>query len=233
MYSVIIPAAGTGSRMGLGYNKLLYKVAGRTVIEHTVAKFFNDIKCKQIILTVSPEDQDKMERLFGNQPRTSLVIGGKTRQESIYNALELVKEATVLIHDGARPFVTEEIIDRCYEAAADGSVGAIVAVPPKDTIKQRNSRRSELVNRTIPREELVIVQTPQAFPTDVLKAANRLALRTDYVGTDDASLVENFTEVPIKIVDGDYQNIKFTTPEDIKYFEILTKGRERHAHRTL
>ena len=233
MYSVIIPAAGTGSRMGLGYNKLLYRFDGRTVIEHTVAKFFNDIKCKQIILTVSADDLEKMQALFGSQPRTQITVGGQTRQESIYKALDLVSEATVLVHDGARPNVSADLIDRCYDAVSDGISGAICAVTPKDTIKERNSQRPGLVARTLMRENLVIVQTPQAFPSDALKRANRLALHAGYVGTDDASLVENFTELPIKIVEGDYDNLKFTTPEDIYYLKERMKGADRYAHRTL
>lgn len=231
MYSVIIPASGTGSRMGLGYNKLFYQVAGRTLIEYTVANFFNDIKCKQIILTVNPNDLDRMRDIFDSYPRVSLVIGGSTRQESIYNALETVTEAIVLVHDGARPFVTNDLIDACYDVAT-GGVGAIVAVVSKDTIKQLDSQRNNVINRTLPRETLVVVQTPQAFPTDVLKHANRLAVDAGFIGTDDASLVEQFTEIEIKIVEGDYKNIKFTTPEDIAYIEFLMEGVNKHAYRT-
>lgn len=222
MYSVIIPAAGTGSRMGLGYNKLFYQVAGRTIIEHTVAKFLNDIKCKQIILTVNSDDLDKMNVIFNRYLRVSLVVGGATRQESIFHALDLVSEKIVLVHDGARPFVTNEIIDACYNVAAGGN-GAIVAVASKDTIKQRNGLRCNVVKKTISRDQLVITQTPQAFPTDVLMNANRLAIAEGFVGTDDSSLVESYTEIEIKIVEGDYRNIKFTTPEDIDYFEFLLK----------
>jgi 2-C-methyl-D-erythritol 4-phosphate cytidylyltransferase len=217
--------------MGLGYNKLFYKVAGRTIIEHTVAKFFNDIKCKQIILTVNRDDLDKMKDIFNRHPRVSLVIGGATRQESIYYALESVSEDVVLVHDGARPFITTDMIDACYDVAVEG-FGAIAAVVSKDTIKQRDSLRSDVVNRTISRDELVIVQTPQAFSTDILRKANQLAINAGYIGTDDASLVEKFTEIDIKIVDGDYKNIKFTTPEDIEYFEFLMKGVNRNAYWT-
>jgi len=232
MYSAIIPAAGTGSRMGLGYNKLLYQVAGRTIIEHTVAKFFNDIKCKQIILTVNRDDLDKMKDIFYRQPRVSLVVGGMTRQESICNALDAVSEDIVLVHDGARPFVTADIIDACYDAVLEG-FGAVCAIVPKDTVKQRNSQRTEVINQTLLRNELVLAQTPQAFSIDILKKANQLAINEGYIGTDDASLVEKYTEVDVKIVAGDYRNVKFTTPDDIQYFEFLMKGVNRHAHRTL
>jgi len=224
MYSVIIPAAGTGSRMGLGHNKLFYKVLEHTIIEHTVNKFAIDQKCKQIILTVNIADLEKMKEIFANHPAVEVVIGGKTRQESIYNALEWVTEEIVLVHDGARPFVSANMIDACYDVANKG-LGAVAAVLPKDTIKQRHSSRADVINRTIARDELVAVQTPQAFPTAVLKRANELAKNVHALNeaTDDASLVEKYTEIDVKIVDGDYRNIKFTTPEDIAYFEFLVK----------
>ena len=223
MYSVIIPAAGTGARLGLGYNKLFYKIAGRTMIEHTVAIFLNDPKCKQMILTVNECDLKQMHDIFNRYyPRISLILGGKTRQASIYHALEVVTLDIVLVHDGARPFIIPDLINKCYQIAALG-FGSIVAVPSKDTIKQRDNKRQDVVHKTIPRDDLVLVQTPQAFPTKILKKAYERAIQAEYVGTDDASLVEAFTDIEIKIVEGDYNNIKFTTPEDIEYFEFLLK----------
>jgi len=222
MYTVILPAAGIGSRMGLGYNKLFHKIARRTIIEHTAAVFLNDIKCSQIIITANEEDLLKMHTIFELQPRVEIMIGGATRQDSVFNALKEVSQKIVLVHDGARPFVTQQMIDDCYDVAEQG-FGAIVAVPPKDTIKQRHSSKIDIVNRTIPRNELVFVQTPQAFPTDVLQKAHQLANNALISATDDATLVENHTEIDVKIVEGDYKNIKFTTPEDIAYFEFLMK----------
>ena len=224
MYSVIIPAAGTGSRMRLGHNKLFYKVSEQTVIERTVNKFAVDQKCKQIILTVSNTDLEKMKEIFPNHQAVKIIIGGKTRQESIYNALEKVTEEIVIVHDGARPFVTSKVIDNCYDMAKK-RFGAIAAVLPKDTIKQCHPSKVDTVSHTLSRNELVAVQTPQAFPTSVLKKANELAHndRALSEATDDASLVEKYTDIDIKIVEGDYKNIKFTTPEDIEYFEFLMK----------
>jgi len=224
MYTVILPAAGTGSRMALGYNKLFHKIARRTVIEHTVAWFLNDIKCTQIIIVANVCDQGAMSQLFHSYSRVEIVLGGDSRQESIYNALEQVREDVVMVHDGARPFITPVIIDSCYEVALNG-FGAVAAVAPKDTIKQRHSSNTNLIGKTLTRNELVAVQTPQAFPTSVLKKANELAKNasTLKMATDDASLVETYTEIDIQIVDGDYQNIKFTTVEDIAYFEFLMK----------
>ena len=226
MYSVIIPAAGSGSRMNLGYNKLLHKVANQTIIEHTVRWFFNDIKCRQIIIVINLVDQEKMERLFERQPRIQFVIGSHSRGESIYEGLKVVKEKIVLIHDGARPFINQQMIDDCYDQAAK-DFGAICAVVPKDTIKMRHTSRSDMIGSTLNREQLLAVQTPQAFPTDILLKANELAKRTNFLelATDDASIVEKFTEVAVKVVAGDYKNIKFTTPEDIDYFEFLLRRR--------
>ena len=227
MYTVIIPAAGTGSRMGLGHNKLFYKVSGQTVIEHTVNKFTTDLKCKQIILTVSNVDLEKMNEIFTSYPTVKTVIGGESRQESIYNGLAQVTGEIVLIHDGARPFISANIIDACYNVVESG-FGAIAAVLPKDTIKQRHPSKEDVVGLTLSRNELVAVQTPQAFPTSVLKKANELAkiAGTLSAATDDASLVEKYTDIDIKIVNGSYKNIKFTTPEDIEYFEFLLRKKE-------
>lgn len=229
MYSAIIPAAGTGSRMGLGYNKLFYQVAGRTIIEHTVATFLSDRHCKQMILTVNRADLVKMRDIFNPYPHIFLVLGGATRQASIYHALESVTENIVLVHDGARPFVTADLISRCYRTATQG-LGAVAAVVPKDTIKQRDPQRSHVISKTIPRDELVMAQTPQAFPTEMLRKANQLAVNEGYVGTDDASLIEKYTEIEIKIVQGDDKNVKFTTPEDIAYFEFLLKKKAQDVH---
>jgi len=224
MYTVILPAAGSGKRMNLGYNKLFHKIAKRTVIEHTVAWFLNDVKCNQIIIVANEDDQVNMYDLFHSYPRIEIVLGGQTRQESIYNALEYVREEVVLVHDGARPFVNDEIIDACYETALKG-FGAVTAVPLKETIKQRSSSKVDVIEKTLVRAELISVQTPQAFPTAILKKANEFAKNAHKLAeaTDDSSLVEKYTEVEIKIIDGDYRNIKFTTNEDIVYFDFLMK----------
>ena len=224
MYTVIIPASGSGSRMGLGYNKLFHKISYRTIIEHTVAVFSNDIKCSQIIITARKDELFKMRDLFERRQRIEIVTGGSTRQESIVNALSHVREKVVLIHDGARPFVTQSLIDSCYDIAEQG-FSAIVAVSPKDTIKKRHPSRLDIVDRTLPRDELVCVQTPQAFPTDVLQKAHQLAQYAGLEATDDAMLVENYIDIPVKIVEGDHRNIKFTTPDDIPYFEFLMEKR--------
>ena len=222
MYSVIIPAAGRGARMGLAHNKLFYKVSQHTIIEHTVHTFTTDEKCKQIILTVSHADLEKMKEIFANDPAIKIVIGGETRQASIYNALEWVTEEIVLVHDGARPFVSADLIGACYDVAKKG-FGAISAVMPKDTVKQQSGG---IINKTLSRDQLVMVQTPQAFPTALLKRANQLAGNNLNLETDDASLVEKYTDVDIRVVEGDYKNIKFTTPEDIEYFKFLMKERK-------
>ena len=224
MYTVIIPAAGAGTRMKLGYNKLFHKIAQRTIIEHTVDCFLKDAKCAQIIITTSIHDQLKMNNLFNKCPHIEIILGGETRQESILNALDHVREKTVLVHDGARPFVNARIIKACYEAALTGA-GAVACVPVKDTIKQRHPIKKDTIATTLIRDQLILIQTPQAFPTDVLRQANAYAKNAGTLNeaTDDASLVEKYTAVEIKIVDGDYKNIKFTTSEDIAYFEFLMK----------
>ena len=227
MYTVILPAAGTGSRMELGYNKLFYKIAGKSIIKHTVDHFLNDSKCKQIIIVTSAADQAQMQALFPTKPQIEFVVGGANRQASVYAALAHVREDVVMIHDGARPIVAPQQIDQCYQLARNG-YGAVTAVKPKDTIKTAYFVNDNyFVNKTLNRDELILIQTPQAFPTNVLKTANERAFSADSLdhATDDASLVELHTETDIVIVPGKYQNQKFTTPDDILYFEfLLTKG---------
>jgi len=226
MYTAIIPAAGSGSRMNLGYNKLLHKIAGYTVIEHTVRHFLNDIMCRQIIITSSADDLEKISGLFYREKRIEVVLGDVTRQESICQALEFVKHDIVLIHDGARPFINKQIINDCADLAATG-VGAITGVKIKDTIKKRHSSNNNMISQTLNRDQLIAVQTPQAFPTDVLKKAYALAKNVSFLSTatDDAMIVEKFTEIPVMIVEGDYKNLKFTTTEDLEYFEFLLRRR--------
>jgi len=224
MYAVIIPAAGTGSRMNLGYNKLFHKINNRTVIEHTVQWFINDIKCRQIIIVTSLDDKEKMSQLFDRQNRVICVTGATSRQESIYQGLLTVTEEIVLVHDGARPFINQQMIDDCYDIASKG-FGAVCGVASKDTIKERVVDAVDTIGRTLKREQLVMVQTPQGFRTNILKKANELAIESNslHLATDDASLVERYTEIPVKIVAGDYKNIKFTTVDDIDYFEFMLR----------
>lgn len=212
-YSVVLPCAGSGSRMQLGYNKLLWKMKnGRTILENTVSIFLRDERCFEVVLVVDKTECSTWEKMFCN-PKIKFVIGGKTRQESVYAGLQVVTEKRVLIHDGARPFLDQATLDRLL-IAAETYAACLVAVPCKDTIKVVEKKT---VKKTPPREVLYQAQTPQAFDLTVILSAYQKAEEAGFMATDDASVVEAFSDVLVHVVPGDYQNIKVTTPEDFVY----------------
>ena len=162
-YSVVIPCAGKGSRMGLDENKIFLPLNGKSIIEHTVNIFLEDERCKQIILVHSQEDEKKIKEIFSTY-KLFFTLGGKERTDSVYAGLKLVSEDVVLIHDGARPFVTKDCINNVLNAL-DTHVGAICGVPVKDTIKVVDKG---VIISTPPRETLWQAQTPQGFKTAIL-----------------------------------------------------------------
>lgn len=223
-YEVIIPAAGEGKRMGAGKNKLFIELNNIPVIVHTLRVFEDDPRCGRIILTINMEEKEQFQALFkkyGIQKVAHLVAGGAERQQSVANGVAYAREdGIVLVHDGARPFIGQEMIARLVEQAKD--VGAaVVAVPVKDTIKRVEDN---FVTKTVERSSLWAVQTPQAFRSALLRRAHEQAVEVSFHGTDDASLVENIGE-KVTVVEGSYDNIKLTTPEDIYFAEaIIRKG---------
>ncbi|WP_226647368.1 2-C-methyl-D-erythritol 4-phosphate cytidylyltransferase [Mesobacillus subterraneus] len=225
-YQVIIPAAGQGKRMGAGKNKLLLTLEGVPILIHTLRVFEADAECTGIILAISPNDEQQFKSLlneYGIHKVSSLVNGGKERQDSVYNGLKAVHslDGIVLVHDAARPFIKMETIHKLVEAASkDG--GAIVAVPVKDTIKKA---MDGTVAETVERSSLWAVQTPQAFRASVLLEAHNKAMREQFIGTDESSLVERIPH-PVSIIEGDYDNIKLTTPEDLYFAEAILRKRK-------
>lgn len=219
MYSVIIPAAGKGTRLNLGYNKVFYNLSGETIIEHTVKIFLSDKKCTQIIITTTEGDLPKMKEIFKDVKKIEFSMGGKSRQESIYKALKSVKENVTIIHDGSRPFLAQEMVDGCYNIAKEGE-GVTVGIKPNYTVKKIDTSNCSVLG-TVNRDDLLSTQTPQAFPTAVIQVAHKLAADNCFEGTDCSQLVEVYTEIPVKIVGGSHKNIKFTTSEDIDFFKFL------------
>ena len=212
MYSAIILAAGVGSRMGLGYNKMLYPIHRKPVVVHTIQKFVSDLNCSQIILVVNSNEIEEMSKLIETNARVQLVSGGAERQDSVYEGLKVVKEKVVLVHDGARPLVSKRMIDECYELGKQG-IASVVGVAVKDTMKRINPNKE--VIETLNREEIYSIQTPQAAPTMLLKKAHELAKEEGFLGTDESSLIEKYTMTTVQVVNGAYTNIKLTTPEDL------------------
>lgn len=211
-YSVVMPCAGIGSRMNLGYNKLLLKMKnGLTVLENTMQVFLADERLEEMIICVGEKDKPVIEDMI-HDARIKLVLGGATRQASVYEGLKVVTSDIVLIHDGARPFLKKDRIDDILECLKT-NVGCLLMVPSKDTIKVVENG---VVVSTPKRETLYNAQTPQAFHTKVIVEAFKKAEENNFVGTDDASVLEAFGNQAVHVILGDYDNIKITTPEDLK-----------------
>jgi len=225
-YQVILPAAGLGKRMGAGKNKLLLELKGTPVLIHTLKVFEEDEACSGIILATHPQDETEFKALLKKYRITkviNMVPGGEERQHSIYNALKTVEtDGIILVHDAARPFIRKGHIHHLTETAEDTGA-AIIGVPAKDTMKKV---QDGVVVETVERSSLWAVQTPQAFRISLLMEAYKKAERDNFLGTDDSSLVERLN-VPVAIVEGDYDNIKLTTPEDLYFAEAIMKKREK------
>ena len=209
-YSAIVLCAGKGSRSGLTYNKMLYRFKNKTVYEMTMDIFLNDERCKQIVVVTKEEELDDLKKLISSK-KIDYVFGGKERQDSVYNVLQVVKEDYVLIHDGARPYLKKENIDDILECLNKNNA-CLLVVPVKDTIKVCMDGN---IVKTLPREQLVQAQTPQAFKTELIKRCYQKGKDQNYIATDDASLVEYFENIEVKAVLGSYSNIKITTPDDL------------------
>jgi 2-C-methyl-D-erythritol 4-phosphate cytidylyltransferase len=213
--------------MGKAVAKQFLPLGDKPMLAHTLLTFQRSPEIDEIIPILSEEDmetclRDVIEAFHITKVRT-LVVGGRERQDSVANGIrKLEKDASVvLVHDGVRPFVTQEMIRACVDAARKGECVA-VGVPLKDTIKEVDGRG--IVRRTLERSALWAIQTPQAFPVKVLRKAYDEADRNKVTGTDDATLVERAGN-EVRIIPGSYENIKITTPEDLILAEEILKGR--------
>ena len=215
MVSAIIVAAGKGKRMGLGYNKLLAKIDGKEIIVMTLEKFQSSSLIDEIILVVSEDEMDYFKENIINKydfSKTKFALGGKERQNSVYNGLlKCSNPEIVLIHDGARPYINEDIIARSIKAAHEFSA-ATVAVPVVDTIKIVEDGFSV---ETPDRSKLYAVQTPQSFKYNLILRAHENAIKNNIVATDDTMLIEKLG-YKVRIIEGSYSNIKITTINDIQ-----------------
>ncbi|PAE36957.1 2-C-methyl-D-erythritol 4-phosphate cytidylyltransferase [Bacillus sp. 7884-1] len=224
-YQVIIPAAGQGKRMGAGKNKLLLELNSIPVFIHSLKVFEEDELCDGIILAIHQQDEAEFNSLLkehGVKKVLELVPGGKERQDSIYNALKTVKtDGIILVHDAARPFILKEHIHRLLDTAQETGA-AIIGVPAKDTMK---TVRDDVVMATVERSSLWAVQTPQAFRFSLLYRAYEQAEKDGFIGTDDSSLVERISH-PVTMVEGDYDNIKLTTQEDLFFAQAILQKRQ-------
>jgi len=216
----IVVGAGSSSRMGA--EKTFLNLAGRPVIVWPVEVLQHNKHIREIVLVLHNNNLDEGKSLaadMGWSKVTHVCAGGKLRQDSVKKGLDVIGDCKlVLVHDAARPFLTDKLIDEGIEAA-DSIGSAAAAVPVKDTIKQVDDDR--IVSATLPRSRLMAVQTPQVFRYKILKEAYG-SLEGEV--TDDASAVERIG-FKVKLYAGDYENIKITTREDLELAEIIAKRR--------
>ena len=237
---MIIPAAGLGTRMAPASgakskkavpSKQFTELSGTPILIHTLHKFAASPQVSEIYIALRKNELSGFRARLDNegkdilQKKVQLVEGGEHRQHSVANALAAVSAAAddiVLVHDAVRPFVTEEII-RDVIQAAEKYGAAIAGMPAVDTVKQvERTAAGALITATVPRERVVMAQTPQGFRYDVLKKAFDEATADGFMGTDEASLVERSGH-EVAVVMGSPRNIKITTPGDMELAEFFLK----------
>jgi 2-C-methyl-D-erythritol 4-phosphate cytidylyltransferase len=229
----VIVSAGKGQRFLEGKKKQFYLLADKPILAHTLGKFESCPLIRSILLVVGQEDMDyclkEIVERYGFRKVSQIIPGGKRRQESVKNGIDALPEGTeiAVIHDGVRPFVTREMIEDSIRSAE--RFGAVVmAMPVKETIKMANPDGTIL--KTLDRETLWQIQTPQTFQANVIREAHQKASEEGFTGTDDASLVERLG-MKVHILPGSYTNIKITTPEDLilanLFLQIKTQKKGR------
>lgn len=227
----LIPAAGMGKRMGASINKQYLQLGGLPVVARTIAVFEQSPLIDAIYLVIPVDEipycQKHVVEACGFRKIAAIVPGGRERQNSVMNGLKAMREHVsdddvVLIHDGVRPLVTEDMLRKSVSTASLHD-GALVAVPVKDTIK---TVHGDIVTGTPLRETLWQAQTPQSFRFGKIFRAHLSAESDGFSGTDDASLIER-TGGEVHVIRGDYRNIKITTPEDLILAEAFLSGMER------
>ena len=232
----IIPAAGLGTRMGkasadsaASERKQFIEIGGAPVLMHTLRRFFEAETISEIILAVRDADRELVEECLaseGAKKPIQLAPGGNNRQESVKNGLALAPaDADVIaVHDAVRPFVTAELIDQAVrQAETDGAV--ILGVPAVDTVKRVDQK---IVHATLPRERIMLAQTPQVFQAGLLRKAFARAEQDGFVGTDEASVVEHLGE-DVHVMLGSERNIKITRPGDLSLAEFYLQEIARGA----
>jgi len=233
---VIIPAAGLGTRMASAptgkkpaATKQFAELAGTPILVHTLRKFAASPGVTEICVALRANEIEPFRIRLGKekfQKKVQLVEGGEHRQQSVAHAIAAISAAPddiVLVHDAVRPFVTEEIIREVIQAAQKYGA-AIAGVPAVDTIKEvQRTAEGALITATVPREKVVMAQTPQGFRYDVLKKAFDEATADGFMGTDEASLVERSGH-EVAVVMGSARNIKITTPADLELAEFYLRN---------
>ena len=217
----VVPAGGTGTRMGGTVPKQFLELDGKPILYYTLKTLQDCGIISELILVVPEKEYDNACTDWLGKPEivTKVVVGGEKRQDSVYNGFCELSPQTeiVLVHDGVRPFLSHQMIQESVDAAREYGA-AITAIPVNDTIKKVDD--SGLVSKTVDREGLWRVQTPQVFRYELLEEAFKKANSEKFYGTDEGTLIEHLGK-PVKIVEGSEQNIKITRPEDLRLSEIF------------
>lgn len=225
--SVVIPAAGIGSRMASDIPKQYLSLAGKTILEHAINAFVDHPLIQKIVVCLHPKDSHFNTLSIANHPKVITVEGGETRAQSVLNGLRFLQEHMsadwVLVHDAARPGLSQKALDRLL--AAQKYSGAILALPVVDTIKAAESESEALPKRiltTIDRSHLWLAQTPQMFQSHRLLHAIEHALSQGVVLTDEASAIEYLGD-DVLLIEGEAANMKITRPEDLALAEFYLR----------
>lgn len=229
--AAIVLAAGRGSRMGTAVQKQYLEIDEKPVLFYSLEVFEKSDIINEVVLVVGEGQQEycrqEIVEKYGFKKVCNIIQGGKERYESVYLGLKAMKESGaeyVFIHDGARPFVDEAMIARAYDTVKECKA-CVVGMPSKDTIKRVNAEN--VVVETPDRAYLWQVQTPQVFEYELIKGAYYDLMDLENIRvTDDAMVLESMRGMPVKLVEGSYENIKITTPEDLYIAEAFLKKRK-------
>ncbi|MFQ5877334.1 MAG: 2-C-methyl-D-erythritol 4-phosphate cytidylyltransferase [Acidobacteriota bacterium] len=224
--AALIVAAGRGTRFGAPFPKAHLSLAGCPILARAVAAFADHPRIDRVVAVVPDTARSRQFLRPSDRDRVLLVRGGAERGESVRHGLEALADASVvLVHDAARPLVPPELIDAVLEATLR-SGAAVPAIPVPDTVKRASAEGA--VAATVPREGLVLAQTPQGFRVSLLCAAYERAARDGFEGTDDASVVEH-SGGAVTLVEGDPRNFKITTRDDLALAEAILAARPRRG----
>ena len=215
MFSAIIVAGGKGKRLNLGYNKVLYKIKGKTILEYASEKFIADKNFSEIIIVIDKTNYEKITKLFKSE-KIKIVIGGENRQASVYNGLKAITNEYVIIHDGARPNISVTEIKKIKDNVIVGPCTLYTNIK-EATVEINKNKIKDYINR----EKLVLIKTPQGFNTEELKSAYKLAIKNNNQYLDDASLLFYELNKDISLIKGNDENIKITSKFDLNIMEAL------------
>lgn len=228
--TAIVLAGGSGKRMGTKVHKQYLMLNRYPVLYYSLEAFQKSAWMDEIILVTGAGEEEYCRKeivdRYGFSKVKKIVAGGAERYNSVWNGLQQVtkQEGYVYIHDGARPFVDEEMIERAYQCVSE-TKACVAGMPVKDTIKVVDE--NNYVKDTPERKTLWLVQTPQVFETDLIKTAYQKLIENEIENaTDDAMVVEQMMEHPVKLYPGSYENIKITTPEDLLVAEAFLHSRK-------